>query len=57
MAKIIALDIGGTNTRCALVNEKYEIEEILIKPTVVGNSTLREEVVLMMAVVSGLPLS
>ena len=40
MAKIIALDIGGTNTRCALVNEKYEIEEILIKPTVVGNLDL-----------------
>ncbi|MBE6135435.1 MAG: ROK family protein [Erysipelotrichaceae bacterium] len=35
--KIIALDIGGTNTRVALINEDYEVEKILIKPTVVGN--------------------
>jgi len=37
MKKIIALDIGGTNTRVALINEKYEIEKVLIKDTVVGN--------------------
>ena len=40
MNKVIALDIGGTNTRVALINEKYEIEKILIKPTVVGNLDL-----------------
>ena len=40
MRKVIALDIGGTNTRCALINEKYEVENVLIKPTVVGNLDL-----------------
>jgi glucokinase len=40
MAKIIALDIGGTNTRVALINEKYEIESVKISPTVVGNTDL-----------------
>ena len=35
--KVVALDIGGTNTRVALINEKYEIENVLIKPTKVGN--------------------
>ena len=38
--KVIALDIGGTNTRCALINEKFEIENCLIKPTRVGNLEL-----------------
>ncbi len=33
MAKIVALDIGGTNTRVALINEKYEIESLKIAPT------------------------
>ena len=28
MKKVIALDIGGTNTRCALINENYEIENV-----------------------------
>lgn len=37
MKKVIALDIGGTNTRCALINENYEIENININPTVTGN--------------------
>ena len=37
MKKIIALDIGGTNTRVALINENYEIETVLIKDTVIGN--------------------
>ena len=37
MKKVIALDIGGTNTRLALVNERYEIEAKLIRPTVTGN--------------------
>ena len=40
MKKIIALDIGGTNTRVALINEKYEIESVKIEPTVVGNTEL-----------------
>ncbi len=40
MKKVIALDIGGTNTRVALINENYEIEKILINPTVVGNLDL-----------------
>ncbi|MCR5079286.1 MAG: ROK family protein [Bacilli bacterium] len=38
--KIVALDIGGTNTRVALVNERFEIENVLIKPTKVGNLDL-----------------
>lgn len=37
MKKVIALDIGGTNTRCALINENYEIESININPTVSGD--------------------
>lgn len=40
MKKVIALDIGGTNTRVALINEEYKIENVLIKPTVVGNLDL-----------------
>ena len=40
MRKVIALDIGGTNTRVALINENYEVENVLIKPTVVGNLDL-----------------
>jgi len=40
MKKIVALDIGGTNTRVALINEKYEIESVVINPTVVGNVDL-----------------
>ena len=34
MKKVLAYDIGGTNTRVALVNEKYEIEKQLIYPTI-----------------------
>jgi glucokinase len=37
MKKIVALDIGGTNTRVALVNERYEIEASKILPTVTGD--------------------
>lgn len=37
MKKVVSLDIGGTNTRVALINEKYEIETSLILPTEVGN--------------------
>ena len=35
--RIIALDIGGTNTRVALIDEDYKVLKVLIKPTVVGN--------------------
>ena len=37
MKKVIALDIGGTNTRVSLINEAYEIEKTLILPTKVGD--------------------
>ena len=39
MKKSICLDIGGTNLRCALINENYEIEKVIIKST--SNSTVR----------------
>ena len=29
MKNAICLDIGGTNLRCALVNENYEVEKVL----------------------------
>ena len=34
---VIALDIGGTNYRCALINREYEIVKVLIKPTKKGS--------------------
>ena len=37
MKYVLAFDIGGTNTRLSLVNEKYEIEKQLILPTVSGS--------------------
>ncbi len=37
MKKVLAFDIGGTNMRLALINEKLEIEKVLIKPTVRDN--------------------
>ena len=37
MKKVLAFDIGGTNTRLALVNENYEIEKCEIKPTPKGD--------------------
>ena len=40
MRKVIALDIGGTNTRAALVNESYQAEKIIIHPTVTGDTEL-----------------
>ena len=62
MKKVIALDIGGTNTRVALVNEAYEIESELIYDTVgndvdaflevgAGDFLEREETVAFFAVV------
>ncbi len=40
MRRILALDIGGTNLRVSLINEDYEIEKLIIKPTHLSN---REE--------------
>lgn len=37
MKKVLSLDCGGTNCRLALINENFEIEKILIKPTPVGD--------------------
>lgn len=34
MRKTLAIDIGGTNTRLAVVNESFEIEQVVIKPTI-----------------------
>lgn len=31
MKKVIALDIGGTNLRGAIINDKYEIEKVIIR--------------------------
>lgn len=38
MKKVIALDIGGTNTRVALIDEQYNILSELIHPTVKGST-------------------
>ena len=38
MKKALSLDIGGTNLRCALINENYEIEKVIVKST--SNSTV-----------------
>ena len=37
MKKVIAFDIGGTNTRIALINEKFEMEKEEIVPTKRGD--------------------
>jgi len=37
MKKVLAFDIGGTNTRLALVNENFEVEKRLDYPTIVGD--------------------
>jgi len=37
MRKALAIDIGGTNTRLAVVNEAQEIEQVIIKPTITKN--------------------
>ena len=34
MRKVLAFDIGGTNMRCALVNEKFEVEKRIDLSTV-----------------------
>lgn len=34
MKKVLAFDIGGTNSRLALINEHFEIEQIEILPTI-----------------------
>jgi glucokinase len=40
MKKVIALDIGGTNTRVSLIDENYKIEKTVINPTLVGNTEM-----------------
>ncbi len=35
--KVIALDIGGTNTRAAIVDENFQIEKEYITPTIKGD--------------------
>lgn len=40
MKKALAIDIGGTNTRLAVVNESFEIEQCVIKPTVCNDKEL-----------------
>lgn len=37
MKKVLAFDIGATNTRLALVNEKFKVEKRVDIPTVVGD--------------------
>ena len=37
MKKVLAFDIGGTNMRCALVNEKFEVEKRIDLSTVTGD--------------------
>lgn len=37
MKKVLAFDCGGTNTRLALINEKYEIEKTFVTKTIVGD--------------------
>lgn len=37
MKKVLSFDIGGTNTRLALVNEKFEVEKELTNPTPCDN--------------------
>ena len=37
MKKVLSFDIGGTNTRLALINENFEIEKVMVKPTPYGS--------------------
>ena len=37
MKKVLAFDCGATNTRLALINEKFKIEKVLINPTPVNS--------------------
>ncbi len=37
MRYVIALDIGGTNLRAAIINSDYHIEKVLIRNTINGN--------------------
>lgn len=40
MKKVVALDIGGTNTRVALIDENYHILNQVINPTITGDTSL-----------------
>ena len=37
MRHVLALDIGGTNIRAALMNDQYEIIRLLVTETIIGN--------------------
>ena len=37
MKKVLAFDIGGTNTRLALINSRFEVEKDLVTPTPAGS--------------------
>lgn len=38
MKKVLSFDIGGTNLRCALINENFEIEKVLRESTLHGTN-------------------
>lgn len=38
MKKVLSFDCGGTNTRLALINEKFEIEKELVTPTPIDDA-------------------
>lgn len=38
MKKVLAFDIGGTNTRLALINENFEIEKKIVWPTICSSN-------------------
>lgn len=40
MRKALAIDIGGTNTRLAVVNDSFQIEQVVIKPTICDDKAL-----------------
>lgn len=40
MRKALAIDIGGTNTRLAIVSESFDIEQVIIKPTICDDKNL-----------------
>ena len=39
MNRALAIDIGGTNTRLAIVNDSFEIEQCVIKPTICSDKS------------------
>lgn len=49
MKKVLAFDIGGTNTRLALINENFEVEKVSIKQTPYGDKEKFVETVISLA--------